>query len=101
MSKEVMALIGCTVNDPSLEYAKADVIAEIATSGTDADGFKDNETLGLARDKYGSHFLYRGSKDSSLSDKHMSVYFSDDCDNIPELLRELALEIEKEYMSNV
>ena len=96
MSK-IMTLIGYQPNHESLEYSESKVIAEIETGGTDSYGFKGNETIGLARDEYGSHCLYRGTKDTNLSERHMVVYFSDDCDNIPELLRELADKIQEAY----
>jgi len=95
MSKEIMALIGYNSNNTSLEYSKADVIAEIETGGSDSDGFKNNETIGLAKDIYGSHFLYRGSKDSNLSDKHMVAYFSDDGQSISKTLYELSEALKK------
>ena len=90
MSKEIMALIGYEPNHESLEYSKSEVIAEIETGGTDSSGLKDNETIGLAKDIYGSFFLFRSSKDSTLADKHMAVYFGDDSQDISKTLYELS-----------
>jgi hypothetical protein len=97
MNKEITTLISYQPNHRSLEYGKSKIIAEIETGGTDSYGFKGNETIGLAKNEFGTHCLYRGTKDSNLSDRHMVVYFSNDCDNIPELLRELANKIQEAY----
>ncbi len=95
MTKKINGLIGFTASDVATEPMK--VIAEIETGGTDYNGYKNKETLGLAINQYNDHVLFSGSLDSNIiTDVIPTIHFSDNIQlhDMPKLLRTLADKLE-------
>ena len=100
-NKQVTLLIGYQPNDKTLSWSRAEVIAEIETGGTDADGYKNSETIGIARNEFGDISLFRGSALSTVADRYTALHFSDDSRiSFSEALIELANKF-KEEVKNV
>ena len=94
--KKITGLMGYTQSDPSLVWAKMDVVVEIPTNGEDSGGYKVAETLGVARSEYGNLCLFVGSiNDNPVFDKHPVLHMATDGSPLSFLLRALADQLEE------
>jgi len=82
--------MGYSPNDKNNIWENAEFITEVQTKGEDTDGYKNQETIGVAKTEFGNLCIFKGSTDRHPYEQCSTIHISSDGHKLSKSLFELA-----------